>query len=516
MFRTSGKSLSTRSRVLLIAAEVVIFVIIVAVLVLRQDHYFSVSGPRPHVVIFLVDALRADHLGCYGHPVPTSPYLDRLARKGVLFEKCRSQAPWTKPSVASLFTSLYSSAHRVIALPRIRGSAIDQDIGRYDLLPDQIITLAEILRENRYHTAAFTTNRWVDPVFGFHQGFDEFFALTKSMPPRADGKRVIVLNLPADYLHEKLREFLLKQGPAAWERWLAKIGIYKKPFFLYLHYMDVHGPYHPPAPFSNMFDGIYAGWPDQPLSAEDIDNMDYLYQDVNSLNFYRSRYDAQIRFFDHELESLLKWINNNDLLSPAIMILTADHGEAFREHGEFDHGNTLYEEEIHVPLIIWGTPEFASGTRVAEAVQLIDVAPTILDALDFSCPDQFEGTSLLSLISGGKGTQRSLHPSWSENYSHGKSQVTQIENGGKWFFDVSGDRLTEFYDLGNDPGEIFNRINSLSSKEIQGRAIRMRAWRTEEMKRIEIKEEVPEAVMTDDIRRQLEALGYIGKGKESR
>jgi len=513
MSRKSGKSLSTGAKALLIAMEVVIFVIIVAGLVLRQDHYFSMSGPRPHVVIFLVDALRADHLGCYGHPVPTSPCIDRLAREGVLFEKCRSQAPWTKPSVASLFTSLYPSAHQVIAFPRTRGGAVAPDIRRYDLLPRQIITLAEVFQENGYHTAAFVTNRWVDPVFGFHQGFEEFFVLSRSLPPRADGQRVMIPNLPADYLNMKLREFLLKHRPAAWDAWLAKVGIHKKPFFLYLHYMDVHGPYHPPAPFTNMFDGIYAGWPDQPLSPQNIDNMDYLYQNINTLNFYRSRYDAQVRFFDHELSGLLRWLSEQGLLSPAIMILTADHGESIGEHDSFDHGNTLYEQEIHVPLIIWGTPDFDPGTRVSAPVQLIDVAPTILSALEFSSPDQFEGISILSLIHDPGAPSI---PSWSENYSHGKSQMAQIENRGKWIFDVDKDHLIEFYDLKVDPDEISNRLDGLPREKKEGQTSRMRSWRMEEMTRIEINEDVPEAQMTEDIRRQLEALGYLGARKESK
>lgn len=497
-------------KIFIIFIELLVFAALAAALVLRQDHYLSMRGPRPHVVIFLVDTLRADHLGCYGHEIPTSPFIDKTAETGVIFHNCRSQAPWTKPSVASLFTSLHSSAHKVISFPKSRGPVINQDIGRYDLLPEQIVTLAEIMRDQGYRTACFTANRWVDRVFGFQQGFDDFFELATSLPPRADGTRQVVPNMPADYLHKKLAEFLAQKRPAEWERYLEKIGIYKKPLFLYLHYMDVHGPYHPPEPFKRMFDRIYLSLPDRTLSQTEIENMDYLYQDVNNLNFYLSRYDAQIRFFDHELERFLDWLQAENLLEPAIMVLTADHGESIGEHGSFDHGNTLYEPEIRIPLIIWGTEDFPPGAVVRDPVRMIDVAPTLLEALKIKRPAQFEGISLMDAINGR------AHPDlriFSENYAHGNSQIAEVRGNQKWIYEVRDDRLAEFYDLSSDPGETTNLIGSIAEKEITARKDELSSWRLEEADRIKIEGVVPKAQMTEEMRRQLEALGYLKPGK---
>ncbi len=506
----STRSLSTKARVFLVALEVIILLAIVAALFLRHDHYFKLGGPRPHVVIFLVDALRADHLGCYGHPVHTSPFIDRLAGKGVVFESCRSQAPWTMPSVASLLTSLYPSAHKAVAFPSAQQAKTGRDTGLYDILPEQVMTLAEVFKDNGYRTACFSTNRWIDPVFGFHQGFDDFFALAKSMPPGPDGKPVIVLNLPADYLHEKLLNYLLETAPEEWERWLERIGIYQKPLFLYLHYMDVHGPYRPPAPFTDMFDDFYSALPDRELSQQDIDRMDYLYQDNDSLNFYLSRYDAQIRFLDREMEGMINLLDDKDLLSPSLMLFVSDHGESFGEHGVFDHGNTLYEEEIHVPLIMWGTASFPPGTRVSEPAQVIDIGPTLLDALGIRCPGQFEGKSLLAAIRGDIEPGRI---SWSEKYSHGRPQIIMIENRNKWFYDVAAEKISETFDLNNDREEKSNLVDSIPPETIIEKERIIKAWIMEEAAKIEIEGEVPAAQVSDDIRRQLEALGYAGDKK---
>jgi arylsulfatase len=348
----------------------------------------------------LVDTLRADHLGCYGYSLPTSPFIDKLAGEGALFESCRAQAPWTKPSVASLFTSLSSSAHQVISYPRLRGDALDPHLDRRDILPKQALTIAEALSGMGYHTAAFVANRWVDPIFGFAQGFDDYVTVYSRKAPGDQGKIELVVNPPARCLNNILDQYLSTRYRASWKDFLRFIGVHRKPLFLYLHYMDVHGPYQAPAPFTAFFDDAYKGRPDLTLPADALEKWKYLYQDTASLNFYKARYDAQIRNFDYEMERLMGRLRelSRDRL---VVILTADHGESFFGHQTLEHGNSEYEEEIRVPLIVWGAPELPAGTRARAPVELIDVAPTIMEMLGAPRPEQFEGKSLIAVSREG-------------------------------------------------------------------------------------------------------------------
>jgi arylsulfatase A-like enzyme len=478
---------------------------------LRTDHYFRLGPARPNVVVFLVDTLRADHLRCYGHFAETSPFLDRLATEGVLFERCRSQSPWTKPSVASLFSSLYSSAHQVVSYPRQRGEALDPHLTREDILPKQVVTLAEAFGADGYHTVAFVTNRWIDPLFGFHQGFDDFFSLHLEAPPspKAAGP-ALLLNPGADYVNQRVRTYLDSRRPAGWERWLDRIGIHRRPLFIYVHYMDVHGPYKSPPPYDTMFDPVYAGRPDVELARSDWASCEYLLLDSLSLNHYRSRYDGQVRYLDHELESLVNWVRAERLLAPAIVAVTADHGEAFHEHGSFEHGNFLFEEEIHVPLIIAG-PGFPAGRRSAAAVELIDLGPTLLSAVGAGVPEEFEGRDLRPLLAGAGDPEP--RPSWSENSVHGHHLAARIEGEKKWIYDLDQAALTGVYDLRADPAEAVNLLGAVKPEEVNKRTAAMQAWMKAERSRLPITDSAPAAVLPDDVRRQLEALGYLGGPK---
>ncbi len=502
MPRIFGKTIGKKTAAFLLIVEALFFSLIVVILILRQNHYVSLSGPRPNVVIFLVDSLRADHLGCYGHDVPTSPFLDKLAKRGVLFEFARSQSSWTMPSVASLFTSLYSSEHKLISS---REESDYLHIYNYGFLREELTTLAEVFRENGYLTAAFITNDYIASVFNFRQGFDEFFMLSRSMPPE-NGKQVRILDLPANFVHDKLRAFLQDYKPSYSDRLLAKVGVYKKPFFIYVHYMDVHYPYYPPPPFTDIFDRLYVNRPDTILTAEQIDGMRFSFKDVNRINFYLSRYDGQIRFFDHELKNLLNWIEESGVLSPAIMAFTADHGEAFNEHNKFNHGGKPYEGVIHVPLIIWGTPDFPKGKRVSESVEIIDIAPTLLEASGITAPDQFEGLNLIGTINNRKTSQRLR---WSENYSENEPSLIMIDGRRKWIFNLAGDYMSEVYDLKEDSHEKLNLIDTIVAETTRKQAKRMRDWHKRMGIKIKFKKKVIRPDIPDDIKRKLKALGYL-------
>jgi len=489
---------------LLLGLEVLLLAAVVGFFTLRIRYDFSLSGPRPHVFILLVDALRADRLSCYGAGLPTSPTVDRLAAQGTLFEQGTAQAPWTKPSVVSLFTSLYGSAHRVNRFP----PALEKDgpsrLTGEDVLPDSFTTLAEVLQSHGWQTLAYSANRWVDPLFGLAQGFDQFVALATSSPPSPAGAKVMVLNLPAEYLnHEFLKNPALAPD-TAWPRFLSRLGFHRRPLFVYLHYMDVHGPYQPPPPFDTRFDADYARLPAEPLSASDIQAMHYLYQGVDDLRHYRSRYDGQIAYFNAQLERLLAELKRRGFLDHALLVFTADHGEALRDHQTFDHGTTLYQEEVRVPLIFQG--EGVMPRRSSEPVRLMDVAPTILAYLGLPIPEDFEGRSLLPLLQGG-----TLPPAaaFSENHIHGRAEIMRRQGNRKVIYQVADQRIREIYDLALDPGEKSNRVDREDAQELAQQARALAAWQAAEQAKFPESGPLLEKEIDPALKKQLRALGYV-------
>jgi arylsulfatase A-like enzyme len=300
------------------------------------------AGPKPNILLIVIDTLRADHLGAYGYPGGTSPIIDRFAAENIKFNYAISTAPWTSPSVASLFTGTYPTAHGVtqhISRSRMPTDAVSKDFA----------TLAEVLSDAGYRTAGVTANAWVADNRGFAQGFDTFKTINY-----ADAKRV---NGIAHELLESLRE---STGP----------------FFLYVHYMDPHTPFTPPPKLAKLFlrkhrEGLSGGGPVRTKLA---------------------KYDAEIRFLDMAIGKLFGYLKSVGLYEDLVIALVADHGRQFMEHGIDGHGHKLHNEETHVPLII------KSGGRREEidtTVSIIDIYPTLLRIAGLDWPSLVQGVSLL-------------------------------------------------------------------------------------------------------------------------
>jgi hypothetical protein len=274
---------------------------------------------KPNIIILLADTLRADHLGKNGYSRNTSPVLDNFAAENVDFTYAVSPSSWTIPSVASLFTGLYPSAHGV--MPRNR-----ETISK---LNDDFETLAEALKKEGYSTAAIAANFLVSAKFGLDQGFEQFDTARGETAERITKRAINYLD------HAKSL---------------------KNPFFLYVHYMDPHHPYQPPPPFNKMFAGPLGSY--SPEVMADI-----------------SLYDGEIRFTDTQIGELLSWLKKQGLFENSIVIITSDHGEQFGERGHLGHGNKLFSEEVRVPLMI-----SAKGmkTKINIPVSLVDIYPTLL------------------------------------------------------------------------------------------------------------------------------------------
>lgn len=323
--------------------------------------------PARHVILISIDTLRADHLGCYGYPAPVSPSIDRFRGDAVLVRHTIAQAPSTLSSHASLFTSL---------LPRHHGASFAAGTA----LPASMTTLAEVLREQGFATAAFHNAGQLRAGLGLGQGFELY--------------RRVRRNRFATVVERALQ-------------WLDRLG--DRPFFLFLHTYEVHHPYEPQPRYLQALDADYAGpLPAQiPLQLLQRINRGEIPFDARDLDHVVAAYDAEIRSMDEAFGRLVAELRQRGLYDRALIVLTSDHGEEFGEHGRVGwHSHTLYDELLKVPLLIklpagdgaGGGKGEAAGATVEAQVRLIDVAPTVLEGAGVPIPEVFAGESLLPLL----------------------------------------------------------------------------------------------------------------------
>ncbi|HZM49391.1 MAG TPA: sulfatase [Vicinamibacteria bacterium] len=314
------------------------------------------AARRPNVVIYVVDCLRADHVGAFGYPLPTTPSLDALAKDSVLLSDLNSCAAWTKPSTACLFTSLLPTYHRA--------RTVD------DALARERATLAERFQAAGYRTLAWVANPVIDPaLFLFNQGFDRWVDL-RSLRERKGGTHVNALEPDAAEITQAVLPWLRAHRDES--------------FFLYLHSLDLHFGYRPRPPFDRQF-----------VTAQST-----------GLERERQLYDNEVAYNDREIGRLLAALKELALYDDTVVFVTADHGEEFGEHGSTRHGKTLYQELLHIPGILKLPGSAHAGLRLEAVASNIDVAPTLLDIAGAGIPAAFQGRSLLPAIRGGAGPSR--------------------------------------------------------------------------------------------------------------
>lgn len=356
----------------------------------RKPGVLAAGARKPNVVLVVIDTLRADRLGIHGYARRLTPNLDSLAAGGVAFERCIANAPWTLPSVASLFSSAYPPAHKAVYY--LQMEAMDKDVAaKVSVFDESFVTIAETLKSAGYATAAVSANKFVRPEYGFGQGFDAFVHEFGG-ENHVNGASV---NVPA-------LEWL-KTRPA------------DKPFFLYVHYMDVHGPYDAEPRFMEpLLAQVEANPNKQPMPAIALQRMNaYLNKppkhDSDASRHERlkqyheywvARYDAGVAQADHYVGELLAGLRAAGLWDDTYMIVTADHGEELFEHKFWDHGNSLYQTELRVPLILRWANVLPAGGRISINAELIDVLPTLSEQLGLPAPSGVQGQSLVDAIAG--------------------------------------------------------------------------------------------------------------------
>jgi arylsulfatase A-like enzyme len=412
-----------------------------------------------NLILITIDCLRADHLSCLGYSKETTPNLDCLASKGLLFSQAISTSPFTPASLISVFTSTY---------PLMYGGELR--------VTNRRTTVAQVLKEHGYCTVAFHSNPWLSAYYGFNRGFDTFADSVQEGHYKSLWGKVGELAIRRRiYKKGKLYKILaplygaVRFGNPFTEAEVlnreALSWLHDNPnnFFLWLHYMDVHNPYIPFRRMNSPFERYHLFKLNQKAFG---DQGSLTPEEINELI---SLYDDKVSYADEMIGSLLAQLKQNNTLDNTFVIVTADHGQQLMEHGYCGHTSHLYDEVTRVPLIIAG-PGF-KGQVISQQVSLLDLAPTILDILEIKKPKGFIGNTLVELVDGNNkkvGNLGAMSETPRDKRSLLRMQTkprldidqTKISlRTGKWKYIYANGKQDELYCLEHDPKETHNIID---------------------------------------------------------
>jgi arylsulfatase A-like enzyme len=461
---------------------------------------------RPNVLIYMIDTLRADHTSLSGYARDTTPYLKRLSAEGLAFDDCIVQATWTKPSVASLMTSLYSFTHGIIH--------------DYDTIPQRSATLAEQLRAAGYVTAGIVANPMAGRISSLQRGFDymsEWLVIDRQRNSQEDrGTDSAALNRVVFPWLDQHRD---------------------EPFFLYAHSTDPHAPYQPPAGFEEKF----AKPAESPEFDRNFTTLRTLAMGRGGFGFSRAlcneagvnpdrfiqravdRYDGEVLHNDWSLEQLSDKLKALGILDNTLIIVVSDHGEEFWDHGWTGHGQSLYQELAHGVLVMWGPKLIPVPRRVSEPVQLIDVMPTVLDLLGLKIPDVAQGQSLAPFAKrqtfqrrGPVMTSRYAHP-YEENVGfipeNHIDSVALIDGTWKLIYRPDGKSVglnrAELYEHRTDRGDTKN-VAAQNPQQVGRMAIEIGQWMEKQKQIRSALGRSAKSTLDQETLEKLRSLGYLG------
>jgi len=441
----------------------------------------AIEEPARNVIVLLVDTLRASKLQAYYPKTRVkTPTIDQMASEGALFE--RSQAPenWTKPSVASVLTSLHPATHRT-----------KEDASK---LPKSALMLSEVYQNAGFKTASFIANGYVSNAFGFDQGWDHY----------------------TNYIREE-RNTTASNVFGEAEGWIEKNKDGR--FFVYIQTIDPHVPYDPPAKYLQMYDPApYNGQIQNRRTALMLDDAKKNPQKYNftqrDKEHLEALHDGEISYHDEYFGKFLAKLRELGLDENTIVVVTSDHGEEFQEHGSWGHGHSVYQELLGVPLMFRWTGVIPAGLRVGPVVSTIDIGPTVLEATGVPIPEQFEGRSLLGFMRGDWPT--GPYVAFSDFLDH-----RRVIRGGDWKLIIRGNLSQIVFDLGNDYWEkneldgsdqpIAQRYLRTLHGQFLGADNRGQWLASSPSSAVKAKSGLSEEKqeMTPELCRQLVALGYI-------
>jgi len=439
----------------------------------------------PDVFIYVIDALRADHLGCYGYDRGTSPAIDAFAKGATFYQKAFTPTTWTRPSMATMLSGLYPSVHGAMH--------------NTDGLAEWPVLLPEVLQDMGYATACFTTNLQVGEKFGFNQGYDRF-----------------VLNhfVSARWAISETARFLNALDPA-------------RPAFVYLHTIEPHDPYTPRPETFERFDRGYEGRCDGSIEALVEAGRVNPDLSVDDIAYLVDLYDAEVFEADEQFGEFLDMLRESGRFEDAVVILVADHGEAFGEHDTLCHGRNLNVEEMHVPLIIRYPKGRHGGMSVEERVGMQDLLPTLFAEVGArpNLTYRIPGRELPpSERSSAQPEREPFYAELSQFGGNGLDLVAVIdEDGYKRVVDVSvapretaAKKSLGLWDTRRDPRESEDLSQRLAARAAYDEQMMVR-WLLAQKERREHMSTAPapRIYVDEELRRQLRDLGYIGDAQET-
>jgi arylsulfatase A-like enzyme len=444
------------------------------------------SRPLRNVLLISLDSLRADHVGAYGYGRDTSPNFDRFAKEGVLFRNAIATSSWTLPTHLTMFTGRSQLSHGVVVDTRV--------------LPESIPTLGEIFHEAGYATAGFVSGPYCGPQYGYGRGMDTYLDLSAEFGGKGAEARGAILS-------PKINEMGLD--------WLERLDG-KQPFFLFLHYFDIHYDYVPPAPYDAMFDPDYTGTMDGTKFIERHDV--HAGMDPRDLEHIVALYDGEIRFTDFHVGKVLDRLREKGLLDSTVVLILSDHGEEFFEHGNKGHHRTVYEEAVRVPFALRLPGGVHARKEIPAQVSTMDVFPTLLDAAGFTLPSDLEGESLAAWLGGKESTREAVFSDFydKKGFNLQVARRTPERKTIQHFNRITHPKKGPFeeYDLAADPVEKRNLARSgLSPSGVDSVAV-MTRWLDEQWRAYRAFEAAAggrgSVEIDEETRQKLKSLGYVG------
>lgn len=436
-----------------------------------------------NILLLSVDALRPDHMSAYGYRRQTTPAVDQLAARGVVFDQAFTYWPKTRGSFAAMFTSLHASQHGL--------TVRDRD------LPDFNQTLAETLKDAGYRTVAAIDNGNLDGALGFAQGFDQYEQSWLKADNEIDR---------TEFLTQFAVDFFKDESDS-------------RPFFFWLHYVNPHAPYDPPQEHLEKFrgDGLIPRGPklESVVGYHGGINRNLVVEGEDHLGDYFDRYDAEIAYADQHIARVLEALESSKFKNTTLVVFTSDHGESLGEHDYyFDHGFNVFNPCLRIPLILYFPGIVPEGERRQSVVSSLDIFPTILDLARVSYPPGLEGSSVVPLLNLSKSEIREkLH------FQNDHHQLALISGRLKLIAyprTEESDRRYELYDMFEDPGEVNDRFAEAESTveplraELERFRTRTVAWQQETTRRRMGAPAKTDDQLSEETLKNLEALGYVG------
>ena len=436
----------------------------------------------PNVVLISLDSLRADHVGCYGYDRDTTPNVDRVAEQGIRFANAVSTSSWTLPTHLTMFTGRYQISHGVM----------HETITLNPAVP----TAGELFKEAGYATAGFVSAPYVAGHYGYDRGMDEYENVSEYYEHRKVARTAIV----SPDVNKKALPWLEANRD--------------RPFFVFIHYFDIHYDFVPPPPYDVMFDPHYDGGMDGTNFIERNDVHPGMEQ--RDLEHILALYDGEIRFTDHHVGEILDKLDEIGVADETLLIITADHGDEFFEHDNKGHHRSLYDEVLRIPLVVRLPGGGRAGEVVDEPVTLTDILPTMLEAAGIPAPPDLDGVSLLPLIDGEASGRDAIYSAFFDKRGFNLQTARRTREGKviQHFNRITHPKRAplEYYDMQADPQEqndLAPERPPAMEENLDGLAVFLEEqWRTN--RRVEESGGGGRIEIDDEMMERLKSLGYVG------